>query len=89
MTLYKNTLVSSIIHKYAGTISLDSISSYLFVVLKMHGSIYILYLHVKIIALQTFKNHANVSYRVIYSNFLKALRCFYLGSNKIVNKRTI
>lgn len=55
----------------------------------MHGSIYILYLHVKIIALQTFKNHANVSYRVIYSNFLKALRCFYLGPNKIVNKGTI
>lgn len=30
----------------------------------------------------------NISYRVIYSNFLKALKMFLLESNKIVYKGT-
>lgn len=61
MTLYKNTL-SSIISKYAGTISSRQYFKLFICGFKyqqdMHGSIYFLYLHVKIIALQTFKNHA-------------------------------
>lgn len=52
----------------------------------MHGNIYFLYLCVKLInySINILKPCKNISYRVIYSNFLKAFRCLYLGSNNIV-----
>lgn len=43
-----------------------------------------LYFHVRLNKLEhceCFKTMQNISYRVIYSDFLKSLRSFYLGSN--------
>lgn len=49
----------------------------------MHGNIYffIFSCKIKLEHCECFKTMQNISYRVIYSDFLKSLRSFYLGSN--------